>query len=111
MALKEKQRDGTTVLYPSGYFTGGTETDQIDERLSALLTDGTADVIVNLKDTQFLNSTALGTLLKAHIRYSKAGRKIRLCSVDKSIKQLFVITKLTMVFDVFENEDQAIAGS
>jgi len=35
---------------------------------------------------------------------------MKLCSVDKRIENIFVITKLSLVFDVYPNEEQAIAS-
>ena len=67
-------------------------------------------LVINLQDTRHLNSTAIGVLIKAHSNYSKRAGAVRLCRVDKNIKNIFVITKLAMVFEVFETEEQAIAG-
>jgi anti-anti-sigma regulatory factor len=40
----------------------------------------------------------------------KRGGQMKLCSVDKRIENIFVITKLSLVFDVYPNEEQAIAS-
>ena len=89
---------------------GGPETDQLDRKITELAEQGNKDLVINLQDTKHLNSTALGVLIKAHSNYAKRGGKVRLCKVDKTIKNILVITKLAMVFEVFETEQQAIAG-
>jgi anti-anti-sigma regulatory factor len=40
----------------------------------------------------------------------RRGGQMKLCSVDKRIENIFVITKLSLVFDVYPNEEQAIAS-
>lgn len=110
MALKERKRDDTVVLYPRDFLMGGPETDELDRRIADLAEQGNKDLVINLKDTKHLNSTAIGVLIKAHTNYTKRGGRIRLCNVDKSIKNIFVITKLTMVFEICETEEQAVAG-
>ncbi len=110
MALKERKDGDVVILYPRDFLMGGPETDELDRRIAELAEQGNKDLVVNLKDTKHLNSTALGVLIKAHSNYAKRSGKMRLCQVDKSIKNIFVITKLAMVFEVFESEEQAVAG-
>ena len=110
MALKEKREGDVVVLYPKDYLMGGAETDELDKRISELVESGNKTLVINLQDTRHLNSTAIGVLIKAHSNYSKRAGAVRLCRVDKNIKNIFVITKLAMVFEVFETEEQAIAG-
>lgn len=56
----------------------------------------------------YLNSTALGVLISSHATVTKNGGKIVLCNLDKSIENLFVITKLTLVFPIFATLEEAI---
>ncbi len=111
MALKEKQVGDTYILYPKDYLMGGAETDELDMRITYLASQGNLKLVINLQDTRHLNSTAIGVLIKAHSNYSKRGGHVRLCRVDKNIKNIFVITKLAMVFEVFESEDEAVKAS
>jgi anti-anti-sigma factor len=57
-----------------------------------------------------LNSTAIGVLVQAHTSYAKNKGHVKLCGINKSINNIFVITKLTMVFDVSETREDAIKG-
>jgi anti-anti-sigma regulatory factor len=49
-------------------------------------------------------------LISAHSNYVRRQGHMKLCSVDKRIENIFVITKLSLVFDVFPTEQQAIAS-
>lgn len=108
--LKQRQVESITVLYPKGYLTGGDETDELDSTIKQQIESGSKHLIINLSETQHLNSTALGVLISAHANYTRRGGQMKLCGVDKRIENIFVITKLSLVFDVFPTEEQAIAS-
>lgn len=112
MAIKvTKLSEGKiVVLEPKGSLIGGNETEELKQSLAKLLADGYRKVLVDLGKVDYLNSTALGTLVSAHTSYSKQGGKIKLCNVNKNIKNIFVITKLTLVFDVLDSQLDAIAS-
>ena len=108
--MRQRQVESITILYPKGYLTGGDETDELERAIKQLREGGNKHLLINLGETQHLNSTALGVLISAHSSYVKGQGQMKLCSVDKRIENIFVITKLSLVFDVYPNEEQAIAS-
>ncbi len=112
MAIKvTKLSEGKiAVLEPKGSLIGGKETDEIKDAIGNLLKEGNKKLVVDLGKVDYLNSTALGVLVSAHTSYAKQNAKIKLCSVNKNIKNIFVVTKLTLVFDVFDSQMDAIAS-
>jgi anti-sigma B factor antagonist len=108
--MKQRQVGNVVVLSPKGYLTGGDETEELEKTIKSLSEAGNKSLIINLAETQHLNSTALGVLISAHSNYVRRGGQMKLCSVDKRIENIFVITKLSLVFDVYPSEDQAIAS-
>jgi anti-sigma B factor antagonist len=108
--MKQRQVGDVVVLAPKGYLTGGDETDELEQAIKALGEAGNKHLVINLGETQHLNSTALGVLISAHSTYVRRGGQMKLCSVDQRIQNIFVITKLSMVFDVYPTEEQAIAS-
>ena len=108
--MKHRQVGSIAIVAPHGYLTGGEETDALDREIKQLAESGNRHLVVNLAEVQHVNSTALGVLISAHTNYVRRGGQMKLCSVDKRIENIFVITKLSLVFDVYANEEQAIAG-
>jgi len=108
--MKQRQVGNITIISPKGYLTGGNETEELEQTIKKLGDDGNKYLIINLGETQHLNSTALGVLISAHSNYVRRGGQMKLCSVDKRIENIFVITKLSLVFDVYPSEEQAIAS-
>ena len=108
--MKSRQVGSIHILTPKGYLTGGEETEELERAIKHLVEEGNKHLIINLSETQHLNSTALGVLISANTNYVRRGGQMKLCSVDKRIENIFVITKLSLVFDVYPNEEQAIAS-
>lgn len=109
-SLKSRQVGSITILAPKGYLTGGEETDELERTIKQLGEQGSKHLVINLSETQHLNSTALGVLIQAHSNYVRRGGQMKLAAVDKRIENIFVITKLSLVFDVYPTEEQAIAS-
>ncbi len=108
--MRTREVGNIAILTPKGYLTGGDETEELEQAIKALIEKGNKNLVINLAETQHLNSTALGVLISAHSNYVRRGGQMKLCSVDKRIENIFVITKLSLVFDVYPNEEQAIAS-
>jgi anti-sigma B factor antagonist len=108
--MKQRQVGNIAVIMPKGYLTGGDETEELEQAIKGLGEAGNKNLVINLGETQHLNSTALGVLISAHSNYVRRGGQMKLCGVDKRIENIFVITKLSLVFDVYPNEEQAIAS-
>ncbi len=108
--MKMREVGNITILTPKGYLTGGDETEELEQGIKGLVEKGSKNLIINLAETQHLNSTALGVLISAHSNYVRRGGQMKLCSVDKRIENIFVITKLSLVFDVYPNEELAVAS-
>lgn len=106
--IKTEERDSCTVLKLSGQFIGGKETDDVKSALSKAGVEGVTKLIVDLGDVTYLNSTALGILISAHASFAKRDGKVVLCNVGKSIENIFVITKLTLVFAIKPTLSEAI---
>jgi len=109
-SLKNRQVGSIAILTPKGYLTGGEETEELDKAIEKLSEEGNKHLIINLSEAQHLNSTALGALIRAHSNYVRRGGQMKLAAVDKRIENIFVITKLSLVFDVYPTEEQAIAS-
>lgn len=108
--VKVKNLDNVVVLTPKGYLVGGEETDELEKYIRDLATEGNKWLVINLGETQHINSTALGVLITGHTNYARRGGQMKLAQVDKRIQNIFVITKLSLVFDVYETEEKAIAS-
>lgn len=71
--------------------------------------DGKQDVVVDLTDLEFLDSTGLGALIGAHRRATENGGTLRLIVGDGTILRLLNITGLIRVLAVYRSLEDALA--
>ena len=98
------------IIDVKGSLVGGEETDELRAAVADFMEQGTKKLIIDLGKVTYLNSTAIGVLVSAHTTYAKNGGHVKLCAINKNINNIFVITKLTMVFDVADTREDAIKG-
>lgn len=106
--IRHEERNGITIVHLRGQFIGGDETDQLRTLLNRLAEEKKAALIIDLEKVTYLNSTALGVLISTHANFTKRNSKVALCNISKNIENIFVITKLTLVFDIYPTVDDAI---
>jgi len=95
------------VLEVKGSLVGGEETDELRNAVADFIEQGTKNLIIDLSKVTYLNSTAIGVLVSAHTTFSRNKGHVKLCGINKNINNIFVITKLTLVFDVTETKEDA----
>ena len=99
-----------TVIYPKGSFFGDAETDELQKAIMDEAARGNTRLILNMTECQALNSIAIGVLMRGFANYRSRGGDIKLCGLGKRIQDLFTMTKLIMVFDHHDTEEQALAA-
>lgn len=103
--------DGKIVVFElNGNYIGGDETDELRDDIKKISDSGNTKLVIDLGRVSYLNSSALGVLISAHANYAKRGGQIKLCRLNKNIENIFVITKLSLVFDSYQNQKEAIAS-
>ncbi len=110
MAIRRRDVRSITVVYPKGSFFGDTETEELEKALMAGAATGNTRLILNMSECQALNSIAIGAIMRAYANYRGRGGEIKLCGLGKKLHDLFVMTKLIMVFDHHETEELALAA-
>lgn len=108
--MKERTVGSIFIIIPRGWLAGGDDTMELELRIKEVAEAGNKQLILNLVETQALDSTALGVLISANSNYIRRGGRMKHCQVDKRIENVFVITRLFLVFDVYPTEELAIAS-
>jgi len=108
--MKVRKSGDIVILVPKGYYTTNEAIDELDRRMKEIVDRDEKWLLVNLAETQHLNSTALGILVSAHSSFVRRGGMMKICNCDKRIENIWIITKLVLVFDIYPTEEQAIAS-
>jgi anti-sigma B factor antagonist len=110
MSLDVRTSGDVTILNPKGMLLGGKETDELQSKIKELAEAGNRKLLINLGQTTFMNSVSLGVLIAGHSSYAKRDAKMKLCAVDRKIQNIFVVTKLNLVFEVYDTQEEALAS-
>ncbi len=106
--IKIEQQIGGKIIHLKGQFIGGKETDELRKTLNEFSQQNESKLVIDLAGVTYLNSAALGVLIAANSNFLKRKARIVLCNLDKNIENIFIITKLSLVFEIAEDIDSAI---
>lgn len=104
----------TAQLSPSIYVVSVTgEIDaftspSLEQELDWVLRDGASNVVVDLGEVAFIDSTALRVLLRALPKFSRRGGKLVLATADSRVLRTLEITGLDRKFKVEPRLAEAI---
>jgi anti-sigma B factor antagonist len=106
--LSVRKTDSVAILDISGKLMGGPDADVFKEAIRNLLDEGYKNVVINMSQVPFINSTGLGILISAYTTLRKEDGVLKLASVTERIDSLLMITKLGTIFETYSSEDKAV---
>jgi len=110
--IEQRERDGVPILALKGRLILGESIETLRERLLALLKTsletGATAVVLDCRDTSYIDSSGLGFLVMAHSRAIQAGGKMPIFGLNRRGLELMILTKLTTVFELYETEGDAV---
>ena len=112
MSMKATIRhiDSVTVVDVSGRITLGEGCTQLRELVRDQLSKGNKNILLNLADVTYIDSSGIGELVSAYTGVSRQGGGLKLLNLTKKVHDLLQITKLYTVFEVHSDEAQAISS-
>jgi anti-sigma B factor antagonist len=110
MKIKTRQVDGVTIMDCSGRITLGEGSVQLRDAVRDLLSKGSKQILLNLGDFTYIDSSGIGELVSAFTTVRNQGGDLKLLNLTKKVHDLLQITKLYTVFDVKDDEASAVAS-
>ena len=108
--IEEREKEGIVILDLKGSLTLGDGDLALREKLAALHQSGKINIILNLKEVADIDSTGLGTLVFGLAKLRKAGGRLALVNVNRNHLKLFLLTRLAIAFEFFDDEQDAVDG-
>jgi anti-sigma B factor antagonist len=97
------------VVEIKGKFLGALEREAFNESIDSLKERGITNIVIDLSKADFMDSTAVGLIMRSLTTMRNAGGNVHLSALNKRIKNLFLMTRLLgPVFDDYETSDDAI---
>jgi anti-sigma B factor antagonist len=110
MKIESRTIGEVKILDFSGQITLGEGTKTTRETVRSVLEQGGKKMILNLAEVNYIDSAGIGELVSAFTSVTNKGGQLKLVHLTKRIKELMTITKLLTVFQVYEDEQAAIAS-
>ena len=110
MSIKASTRliDGVTIVDVSGRITLGEGSSTLRETVRDLISKGQKNILLNLGDVTYIDSSGIGELVSSFTSVSNQGGKLKLLNLQKKVHDLLQITKLYTVFEVHTDEAAAV---
>jgi len=67
-------------------------------------------LIVGLSDVPYIDSTAMGIVLRTHATVSRTGGGLRLLRVQRHVRELLELTRLSSELETFHSEAHALTS-
>jgi anti-sigma B factor antagonist len=76
--------------------------------MNGLLTDGKRHFVLNLSAVDYIDSSGLGQLISIWTSIKNKNGHMTILNPNKRVHRLFDITRLHTIFEIFENETDAV---
>ncbi len=110
MTIDTRNVNGITILELHGKVTIGEGSREIREKIRELLDGGNKDILLNLGDVSYVDSSGIGELVSSYTTVTNQGGQFKLLHLTKKIRELLAITKLLTVFDSYDDEETAVGS-
>jgi len=78
--------------------------------MSVIEQGGRINLVVDFRNVRFLSSAVLGLLIRVSKKVYEQDGQLRLCNINPKIHEIFKITRLTKIFDIYKDMERAIEG-
>ncbi len=103
--------DVTVVRFVDRKILDEANIQELGQELFHLVEDEKCqNLLLNFSSVEFLSSAALGKLITLDKKVKSHGGKLKLSNIRPEIYEVFAITKLNKLFDIKDDEADALAS-
>jgi anti-sigma B factor antagonist len=110
MRIDTKRAGRVVVLHLHGKMAGPDEYALLHDRLDELALQSNLDVIVNMEDVPWIDSTGVGALVRAFFVFRRCGGRLKFTGLNPRVDEVFFTIDLRNIFEVYDSEADAIAA-
>ena len=110
LVINQRQIEGITVLDCAGRISLGEGSVLLRNVLQEKMQAPQPKVLLNLAEVAYIDSSGLGELVSAYVAMHRQDGELKLLHLTRKVHDLLQITKLYTVFEVFDDEVQALAS-
>jgi len=108
MNLKTEANGNRMIIFVREERLDAHNSEDLKAEMNRLFATGSKELIVDLKDVRFIDSSGLGVLVSGFKNASTRQGSLKLASLQTQVKSMFELTRLHRVFDIFQTVDEAL---
>jgi anti-sigma B factor antagonist len=108
LAIEKREREGIAILDLKGRIVMGAEVSSFRDTLRQLGELPKQNVILNMQGVDYIDSTGLGAVVMGSTAVRNGGGAVKLLNLNKRNIELLVATKLATIFEIYDNEQDAV---
>lgn len=106
--ISERQAGDIVVLDLDGRITIGEGSVALRTAIRRLIEEGKKKILLNLGKVGYIDSSGIGELVSSYTAINKEQGQLKLLKLTQKLQDLLAITKLLTVFDVYDDEAEAL---
>ena len=107
MKIERREEDSVTILTFTGEFDA-FNLPKISEGIDQLIQKGRTELVFNLKGLKFINSSALGYLIKTHKNLKEYDGELVLSEPSKFFQTTVATLGIDQIFKIYTDDVEAI---
>lgn len=108
LEITRRVKEGVSILDLKGRLIVGEPAVHLRESLNQEVAQSVVRVILNLEHVDYIDSTGLGSMVICFTTLQKAGGSLKLLKLNRRNIELLLLTKLSTVFEIFGDEQDAV---
>lgn len=110
MILKIEEKSGVVLIEIKEERLDAHNSGELKAEMLKLFDEGKNNIVIDLKDVRFVDSSGLGSLVSGFKNASARNGNLKLCGLQPQVKSMFELTRLHRVFEIFPGLDEALAS-
>jgi anti-sigma B factor antagonist len=98
------------IIKITGRLDPGDAPDQLYDMVQEFVEKDEIEFLLDLRSVTYISSTGVGSLIKCYRSVLKQKGHVKLLSPSQSVRNILAISKLDGVFEIFSDEDEALAS-
>ena len=83
---------------------------ELKTQMLKLFEDGKSNLVVDLSDVRFVDSSGLGALVSGFKNASSRNGSLKLSGLQMQVKSMFELTRLHRVFEIYNDAEEALGS-
>jgi anti-sigma B factor antagonist len=108
MKATSRSLNGVELIKLDGKITIGSGDTQLRDVIMNCLKDGKQNILLDMANVTTIDSSGIGELVGAYTTVTNRGGKLKLLHLPPKVTDLLQVTQLITVFEVYENEQDAV---